>query len=288
MSVDAPYADDRSEGRIRRGWRLTREAWRVILSDRTTLVLAIASALLATVVALLVLWGSGWLSHPHERGRLYLTALIAYWPSTFVASFVNVALAAAAAEAMRGGHLGLREALGVARRRTGQIALWSLLASGVGIVLQEIASRLPWGGRLATWLLGTAWSLATLFAIPVIALEGCTATGCVRRSGQLLKRRWGEGVTGTVTITAWMVFALFPIVFAAVVVMGATGQSFAVTLAVEMAAVVLLSGLAGAARNVFAVALYRYAADGEVGAFDERDLAQPFTRKRRRGLFRRT
>src|SRR3954451_23139820 len=108
-----PYVDDGGEGRIARGWRLTGEAWRVIRSDRSTLVLALASAVLATAMVVLILWLSGAMTHPHARGRLWLAALISYWPSTFVGTFVNVALAAAAAEALRGRHLTLREALGV-------------------------------------------------------------------------------------------------------------------------------------------------------------------------------
>lgn len=275
------------EGRIRRGWRLTGEAWSVIRSDRTALTLALASAAVAAIVAVLMLWLSGALAHPHDRGRLWLGALIAYWPATFVGTFINVALAAAAAEAMRGRHLSLRQALAVAARRTGQIAIWSLLATGVGILLQELASRLPWGGRVAAWLLGTAWSLVTLFAVPVLALEGCTATGCVQRSGELLKRRWGEGVSGSVTITAWMMVAAVPLGFAVGIIGALAGGSYAVMLVAEVAVIVLLTGLGGAARNVFAVALYRYAADGDVEGFAEHDLARPFTPKRRRGLFRR-
>jgi hypothetical protein len=274
------------EGRIARGWRLTRQAWRIIRHDRTTLTLAIVSAVLAAAVAVVIMWLSGAMTHPHENGRLGLAALIAYWPATFIGTFVNVALAAAAAEAMAGRHLSLRQALGVSFGRLGQIALWSLLATGVGLVLQELASRLPWGARLAAWLLGTAWSLVTLFAVPVLALEGCTATGCVRRSGALLKGRWGEGVTGQVTITAWVMIAAIPLGILAAIAGAAAGGSYATTLAFEIGAIVLLTGLAGAARNVFAVALYRYAADGEAQAFAESDLASPFTRKRR-GLFRR-
>jgi len=130
----------------------------------------------------------------------------------------------------------------------------------------------------------TALTLAiVLFAVPVLALEGCTATGCVRRSGELLKRRWGEGVTGTVTITAWVGIAMFPVAIVVAIAGAAAGGSYAVTFAIEMGVVVLLAGLAGAARNVFGVALYRYAANGEVQAFPERDLARPFSPKRRRG-----
>jgi hypothetical protein len=282
MMDDAHHAY--GEGRIGRSWRLTGEAWRVIRRDRTTLVLALAQALMAGAVTVLLFWLSGFLAHP-GHSHIWLVALISYWPATFLGTFLGVALAAAAAAALRGGHLTLREAVGVAWGRVGQIALWSLLATGVGILLQEIASRLPWGGRLAAWLLGTAWSLATLFALPVLALEGCAATGCVRRSAALLRRRWGEGVTGVVTFAAWTIVAAVVICAFAAAAIGA-GVSYAAAFAIEMCAIVVVSSLAGAARSVFAVALYRYAADDEVVGFGKLDLERPFSQKRR--LFRRS
>ena len=46
-------------------------------------------------------------------------------------------------------------------------------------------------------------------------------------------------------------------------------------------ALVVISACTGAVRQVFSVALYRYAVDGRVqGAFTEHDLQEPFTAKR--------
>src|SRR3954468_22267128 len=155
------------EGRIARSWRLTRTAWGVIRSDRTVLALAIASALIALCVAATMFWISGWVQHP-GRGSLLLGAAITYWPAMLVGTFFGVALAAAAAAALDGRHLTLRRALAVPASRPGQIVLWSLLATGIGLLIQQVISRLPFGGRLAAFVVGTAWSLATLFVIPIL------------------------------------------------------------------------------------------------------------------------
>lgn len=267
------------EGRITRSWRLTREAAALLRGDRTTAGLAVGPVLFSFAAPAAIFWLAGWPGHGHT-GRLLRISALAAWPTTFVGVFLNVALAAAAAAALDGERLTAREALAVPVARAGQIAVWSLLAAGVGVLLHEVASRVPFGGRLASFVLGAAWGLVTFFAIPVLALEGCTATGCVRRSARLIEARWGEGVSGTLTISAWLVLASIP---AGLLV----GVGFACTGAVEVVLVaigVLLIAVAGtvstAVRQVFAVALDRYAVGGDAQGFASRDLERPFTEKR--------
>lgn len=271
------------ESRFRRGWRITGEAWRVIRSDRATLTLAIAQGVFGAVVTVVVFWLSGWVNHPGDRTRIFLAGLISYWPVMLVGTFLGVALAAAASSALDGRHLTVREALAVPARRPGQILLWSLLASVVGILIQELAQRLPLGGRIVAWLGGVAWSLVSIFAIPILALEGCSAIQCVKSSSRILKRRWGETLSGTITISAWLIVILLPLAVAVGVVDGVTHRT-GITWLVYLGVVVLLGSLNGAAIRVFSVALYRYAkTDEPQPPFQPADLEHPFTPKR--GLF---
>jgi hypothetical protein len=277
---------DRKEGRIARSVRLCGVAWRLLRRDRTMLALAGLSAVSAGFAMLVLFYFGGYLHDPHpSRGRLLVVTLIAAWPLTFIGVFINVALAAAADAELHGRRISLRRALAVPAGRVGQIALWSLLAAGVGQLLAQIAGRIPFGGRLATWALGAAWGLLTFFAIPVLAIEGCTAPACVKRSAQLVRERWGESVAGSIGITA--VFGLVSIVPALLLGAGFGIAPFAPGVGIPLAAVgivglVIVSGAGSALRNVFSVALYRYAVDGEpTGGFAERDLEDPFTKKRR-------
>jgi hypothetical protein len=277
---------DRTEGRIARSARLCRVAGRLVRRDRTLLALAGLSTVFTGCAMLVLFYFGGYLHDPHpSRARLLLVTLIAAWPLTFVGSFINVALAAAADAELRGRRMTLRRALAVPAGRTGQIALWSLLAAGVGQLLAQIGERIPFGGRLATWVLGGAWGLLTFFAIPVLAIEGCTAAECVKRSGQLVRERWGESVAGGIGITA--AFGLVGIVPALLLGVGFGIAPFSPGAGIPLAAVgivglMVVSGAAAALRNVFAVALYRYAVDGEpTGGFPEPDLQHPFTKQRR-------
>jgi uncharacterized protein DUF6159 len=250
--------------------------------DPTMLSLAIASLLITAGATAALFWATGWWERPDEPDRLVWIPAAAAWPLTFVGTFFNVALAAAAAAALEGRRLSLADALGTSVRRVGQIALWSLLAAGVGAVLRAIAERVPLGGRLVTWIVGAAWGLVTFFAVPILALEGCTATACVTRSTRLIKRRWGEAVGGTVVVTAWVVVAAVPAGAAIGLGLGLTGAARVVLVALGAITFAAVSALSGAVQQVFAVALYRYATAGHVhGGFSEPDLARPFAPRRR-------
>jgi hypothetical protein len=282
---DAPtrqYLAPAGEGRMARSWRLTRTAVEVLRGDRTMVALAATSVTLSATATVALFWLAGWFHDPADGGRLVWLGALFAWPLSFVGTTLNVALAAGADAALEGRHLTVRQALAVATGRLGQIALWSLLATGVGLVLQQLAERLPLGGRVATWLIGTAWGLVTFFAVPILALEGCTATGCVRRSTRLIRERWGEGVGGSVIIGVWTI--LPAAAGGALLAVGAalTGGARVAMVVGGLMIVLAATALAGAIRQIFAVALYRYATHGDVrGGFEAADLSAPFSARRR-------
>lgn len=272
------------EGRIARSWRLTRSAWRVVSRDRALLILAALSGVLG-VVGVAVIFGVGGLaSGGFSRGRVAVVALVVAYPFMFVSVFVNTAIAAAAAAALEGRSLSVGEALAVPAQRVGTVALWALITTGVGVVLEQISSRLPFGGSIVARLVGVGWSLASLFAIPILALERCSAPQCLKRSAGVVKERWGEGISGNVMITAWMVLVIIPLAVVAGVALGASHGDPAVrdgVIIVSLLVFVAISALAGVVRQTFAVALYRYATTGsDEGPFERRDLQAPFRPKR--------
>lgn len=91
--------------RIRRGWRLTRIAWGMLLHDPTALLLAGVQTVAAVGLVVAMFTASGWVDHPGQESRLALAAVIAYLPSTLISTFIGVALCAAVAATMDGEHL---------------------------------------------------------------------------------------------------------------------------------------------------------------------------------------
>jgi signal peptidase I len=278
-------SDAQAQGRIARSWRLTRAAWQLVRADRALLILALFSGLLGLVGIGLIFGLSELLrgAHVGKAGGPALAAVALAYPLTFISVFLNTAIAAAAIALLDGRRLSLREALAVPARRIGRVALWALLAAGVGLLLEQVASRLPLLGSVATRLVGLAWSLASLFAIPILAAEGCSAPQCLRRSAELVKSRWGEGISGNVIITAWVLLVAIPLGVLVGIGVGATRhQAQARDTVIALAGVLLLSLVAVAAvvRQTFAVALYRYATTGAAqGPFEVEDLQSPFRAK---------
>ena len=253
----------------------------MLLHDRSALVLTALQAASAAAVAVAMFWLSGWVTHPGQESRLLLAVVITYLPSTLLSTFIGVALCAAVSAAMDGDHLSLAQALAVPARRLGQIFLWSLLAAGVGLLLEQLAARLPFGGRLVTWLAGMAWSIGTLFVLPILALDGCDAPECMRRSASLVKQRWGEGITGNLVIGAWSAVLVIPLGIAAGVAQAAT-HSRTTTWLILVGVLMVTGSITWAATRVFSVALYGYATAGEAaGPFADSDLQQPFRKRRR-------
>jgi hypothetical protein len=277
-----------NEGRIARSWRLTKTAWKLVRTDHALLILAAFSGLLG-VLGIAAILGLSDLIRPAHVGREWrraLAAIVLAYPLTFAGVFLNTAVAAAAAAVLENGRrLSVKEALAVPARRAGQVALWALLATIVGVVLEQIASRLPLLANIATRLLGLAWSLASLFAIPILAVEGCPAPECLRRSARLVKKRWGEGISGNVIITAWMALVLVPVAVVVGIGLGASRHApGARDTFIALGALLLLTSIAvsGVVRQTFAVALFRYAETGVAqGPFQLEDLQAPFSTKTR-------
>jgi len=277
------------EGRIRRSWRLTKTAWELVRRDRAMLALALLGMTSALIwLAAYTLIG-GYSSDGSSQGKVFLAILIALYPSTFLSVFFNVALASAANAALDGRRLSFGEAIGESRKRLGKIALWSLLSAGVGAVLAELSSRIPGGGRIASALVGAAWGLATLFVIPILATEAPTPgpIKALKESVGVIRKRWGESISGTVTISFWTVFVAIPAAMLLAVgfalIGGDSATAGAVLVAVGGLLLFAVMAISSAVQQVFSLCLYEYATDGTVRQFSERDLAEPPFKKRRRG-----
>jgi Family of unknown function (DUF6159) len=274
------------EGRIARSWRLTRAAWDVVRDDRSLLTLAALSVIIGAIGLALVFVLAGSFHNGHLKSdKLAIFALIFVYPLTFVSTFLNTAIAAAAAAALEGRHLSLREALAVPTRKIGTVALWALIAAVVGYVLEQAASRLPLGGSIVARIVGVGWSLASLFAVPVIALEDCSAPEALKRSAATVKQRWGETIGGGLIIGAWAGIASLGVIVVFAIAIAATQHTASLQdalIAIGVLALVAIIGLQTVVRQTFSVALYRYAKDGAVPEhFSEHDLQSPFRRKRR-------
>lgn len=243
------------------GWELFGWSFSVIRKNKQLVLFPILSAAAAVgVLYLFSMWGRG--SVPgvtHHVGPDDLFWLVpAYAFVAFAMIFFNCALAACAQAYFNGEEPTLGYGLRHAAARGVPIVAWSLLSATVGLVLHTLERRLAFAGKLATWIFGVAWGMATYLVVPVLIAEDRGAFGSVRRSAELLGTTWGDQIVAEIRF-GWraLVFVIPCLVLGA---MGANG--YPVLLPLAVAGLVIGAAVVTAAQGIFAVALYRYAATG--------------------------
>jgi len=274
---------------ISRGWALTKQSWGVLKSDRSLVIFPMLSAIFA-LIAVAVIWlptasMSGVLAGEaiNEHDPVYYVAAAATaYVSTFIAVFFNVALAACAVRSLRGEDTTVGEGIRAAMQRLGPILGWTLVAATIGLVLRLLQDRIPLAAKIAVWIAGAAWAVATFFVIPVLALERSGPWQSIKRSVAVVKARWGEGATGTVAISAVTVLVVVIVMVGgaacAIVLFAAGLQQLAIAvIAIAVAAVIVVSIVSSALTEIFRVAVYQYAVTGATpGAFDNALLQNAF------------
>jgi hypothetical protein len=208
------------------------------------------------------------------------------WALNVINAFTWVAFIAAAHRALNGEEWGMTDGWRVARSRLGPIIAWSLASTVVGLLLQAL-ERVRGGflvNIVARFVLGAAWSLATFFIVPVLALEGVGPVEAARRSIQVVRKRWGEGVVGATAIGG-----IFAIVFVAAITFGLIGFASLssapyigipfIVAAIGVLAVGMVVNIA--VGQLFRLVLYEYATSGEaLGPFRPAELDAAFKPRR--------
>jgi hypothetical protein len=264
---------------VRRGFKLAGVSWKVIVAEP-----AILAVLAVGLVGMVVVSGGLFLllfrrfpTGDDFQFPNYLIALPVLWVGSVVTTYCNVVVSVMADRRLRGDDPTVAEGMEVATSKLNRIVSWTMLSIAVGLLLQVIADRFRLAGALVSRLLGMAWNLATMFVVPVIALEDLTVRDSLRRSASIFKSKWGESVVAQGTVGLAVMLAALPAMFVVLLL-----AAVSVPLGIG-AAVILFGGLvliSGALDAVVDVALYRYAMDGTVlGAFTAEDLDDVFRPK---------
>jgi hypothetical protein len=269
--------------KIHTSWELMQSSLRVLRAQPRLALFPIVSTLCAVVLGMfffapfLVLqagqeWSIAMAEEIRDLGKLvfYTYGAAVYLVSLFVATYFNTAFYHEILRALAGEKVSVAGGLRFANGKLRSILLWSLLAGTVGLIIRAIEERMDWLGKIVLAAVGTAWSVAAVFAIPVlIRREDGNPLAVLRDSAVTLKRTWGESLVGFVGINlAGMVLALAAAALAVGIVLFAAfghGGWFAIFLGVVwLIGVVGLSYVIHLATHVYRCALYVYASEGVV------------------------
>jgi hypothetical protein len=206
----------------------------------------------------------------HPNTLFYGYTAVIYLVSMFIATFANVAFYHEILQALAGGPVSIRAGVKFAGSRLQSILVWSLFAGLVGLVIQALEERFGLIGRWVMKFVGVIWSVASVFAIPVIIREGTTnPLALLRNSAATLRKTWGESLIGYagITVGSWIV-VLGSLAFLALSVAGSVLLHVPILILpavlVWLVAVMAYGYLIGVAGHVYRCALYVYASEGVV------------------------
>lgn len=296
-SVDSdqpqPQANGRRRGRIRTGFTLLKQSIRILNGNRYLFRYLLMTWLVImgveVVLFLVIYFGPSMLSQ--EYGTT-----IGWWVFTFF-SYVAIYFlinyyAAALASNIQGIFKGERKPystyIAAARGKAGPIFVFSVIDAIVGMFLRFVVERIRFVGWILAYILGTAWSLGTMFVLPMIMDTDVTAPQAIKQSVNFFKQTWGEGITAKVTVNVplGLITLLLAAIFWPLLWITLFSGSFPVFLLVVLVYLFLqitLAIIGSFANSVVNVALYYFATTHQVPpGFSADMLNQVFVKRKLR------
>jgi hypothetical protein len=175
----------------------------------------------------------------------------------------------------------------IARGRTRAILGYSAIAASLGVLLGLLRGRQgkAGAGAIAAGIGGLAWNVATFLVIPVLAARDIGPVDAIRESASLLRRTWGEQLTGTFGLGAvfgtLMLLAVVATFGLAALVADQGSQALVLSIfAVGVTLFALLAVVSSTLTGIYRGAVYLYVEKGEVATqFDRSVITRAFEPK---------
>ncbi|MEO8771946.1 MAG: DUF6159 family protein [Ferruginibacter sp.] len=273
--------------RLSNGWNIAMNSFKVLRENKQLLIFPILSGVsLILIMASFftaVLGFAGWnFDNIKETGSnriiAYAVLLAFYIVNYFVVVFFNMALIHCTSLYFKGEEVTVRKGIDFSMSRLGSIFAWAVFAGTVGTILRVIQENVGTLGKIITGIVGVVWSVATFFVVPIIAYENLGPIDAFKRSSQMIKEKWGEG------IGAGFSFGLINLVAIIAIVAIAFGIGYAIHpvagIAVGLLCIMLLHAIVSAARTIFISQVYHGITGDPVEHFNQQMIDNLFVTKR--------
>jgi len=293
--------------RFERSWSLFKSSLFVVVRNKELLIFPIFISMATAVIFLFffapaALWPTGfsyfsaehWHALADKYFRSYGTeknphftlspiagayAAFLYLISMFVATFFNVAFYNEILAALNGEPVSLSRGLRFACSRWKAILMWALFAGLIGLIIKVIEEKFEVVGSFIAKFVGLAWSIASVFVIPVIVRDESSSNPItmLKKSAGTLRQVWGEGLIGYVGIGAinMIVFVSSMAVVVVAAIISAQLHFFwllGFVIAGWVLTMIIWSYLMNVASLVYKGALFLYASEGIVCEPYDQDL----------------
>jgi hypothetical protein len=207
--------------RIVRGWTIVKNSWSVIRSSKPLLFVAILGFLVKILILIsLFIFGfrthvsgtfDSWGIYPKFDALSVASIFIAYTLMILVDAFFTGVISDNVLSYFNNRPTSLTSSFKAAWRKKKSLLLFGIVSSIIGYGLITIAERLPFGGKLLTWVGEVSWTAASFFAVPIIMAhenKDVSPKRAVRESSNVLKGLWKEGISSQLSIGFILLIAI--------------------------------------------------------------------------------
>ncbi|MBI4895358.1 MAG: hypothetical protein HY831_02585 [Candidatus Aenigmarchaeota archaeon] len=245
-------------GRLNASIQLIKESWRILKKDKELLLYPFVSAVISIVLLFAIFVPV--IFAGFSTFNFWIAFIVFYFLAVIVGTFFTAGLMASANIRLNGKDPKFSDGLKVAAKNFPRLLGWAILNATVGIILRTIAEGDNIIAKIVSYILAFAWSMLTLFTIPVILFEKKGVFGSIKRSGEIFKHTWGESVVGQFSIGALFVLGFLAGLFLIFLAyLSGIFSLFAIVFVLVFILWVILYLITSALDGIYKTALYNYA-----------------------------
>mgnify|MGYP001185013708 FL=1 len=281
-----------------RSWRLFKASLSVLRQDKELMIfplISTAGLIIVSILFLIPLGLTGILGTVSSGGEpttaqtilgLIITFLF-YWVTYTVIIYSQTALVGAAMIRLNGGDPTVSDGFKIANSRLGKIIGYASIAATVGMLLNMLKNAARESDNIVVSIIGQifagaltmAWNLITFLVVPVLVVENLGPIDAIKRSGEYLKKTWGENLvatTGMGFISFLFMMGGFLVVGLLTMLLSSLMGSAGIIIGIILMFIVLggIGLFFSALGGIFQAALYKYATEGTTGDLFEAELIQ--------------
>jgi Family of unknown function (DUF6159) len=192
-----------------RSWAITRTSFGLIGKDKEMIWFPVLSGIFSLLFSAALLFPTFVLQLAQHTGAgrvavgplQWVALFVTYFGLSFIATFFNVCVVNTTRVRLEGGDATFLDSIKFAFSRVHLILGWSLVSASVGLllrVLDSIAERSGVVGKILLSILravlASAWSIMTIFVVPVMVYKAVGPFDAIRESIATLKQTWGESL----------------------------------------------------------------------------------------------
>ncbi|MFT5818954.1 MAG: hypothetical protein ACI8ZM_000175 [Crocinitomix sp.] len=277
--------------RLSKGWRMGIASLKIIQKNKQLVLFPIIS-LITLILVVASFAGITYASFGADLDQIaekssgtdYAITFLYYLVCYFVIVFFNVGLVHCTRIYLQGGKPNFGDGVRFSMKRIPIILGWAVLSATVGLLLRVIQENSGVFGNIIAGIIGVVWSIMTFFVVPVLAYEEVGPFEALKRSGKIMKEKWGESIGasfsfGILSLVAWLIIALpLGLIFGMINPM--------LGLSIGILAAFLIQSIVSSAEMVFIATVYHSVVEEQpVDAFDSGLIDDLFVHKEKKGIF---